>query len=67
MISDKKFKRLCEIDEKMLNGKKITEAEFKERTEIIKFYLIGKTAKGLKLKKHMQNVREKILCIKSFQ
>ena len=36
MISDEKFKRLCEIDEKMLNGKKITEAEFKERTEIVK-------------------------------
>lgn len=36
MISDEKFKRLCEIDEKMLDGKKISEEEFKERTEILK-------------------------------
>ncbi len=36
MISDEKFKRLCEIDEKMLDGKQISEEEFKERTEIIK-------------------------------
>ncbi|MBD5639447.1 hypothetical protein [Clostridium botulinum] len=35
MISDKEFKRLSEIDEKMLNNKQVTNEELKERTEII--------------------------------
>jgi len=35
MISNKEFKRLSEIDEKMLNNKYITDEELKERTEII--------------------------------
>ncbi|WP_164971400.1 hypothetical protein [Clostridium tetani] len=36
MISNEEFKRLCEIDEKMLNNKQVTDEELKERTEIIK-------------------------------
>lgn len=39
MISIEKFKRLSEIDEKMLNDEKITEAEFQERAEIIKEFM----------------------------
>ena len=35
MISDKEFKRLCEIDDKMLNNIHITEEERKERTRIV--------------------------------
>lgn len=36
MISNKDFKRLCEIDDKMLNNIPITEEERKERVKIIK-------------------------------
>lgn len=36
MISNKDFKKLCKIDEKMLDGKSITEEEQKERIRIIK-------------------------------
>lgn len=39
MIDDKKFKRLTEIDGKMLNGEKITDEEFEERTQIIKEFM----------------------------
>ena len=39
MIDNKKFKRLAEIDEKMLNDEKITDEEFKERTQIIKEFM----------------------------
>ena len=35
MISNKEFKRLSEIDEKMLNNKHVTDEELKERAEII--------------------------------
>lgn len=35
MITDKEFKRLCEIDDKMLNNIDITEEERKERTQIV--------------------------------
>ena len=36
MISNEDFKRLCEIDKKMLDGKAITDEEQKERVKIIK-------------------------------
>lgn len=36
MISNKDFKILCEIDNKMLNDIPITDEERKERTNIIK-------------------------------
>lgn len=36
MIPNEKFKRLCEIDDKMLNDIPITDEERKERIEIIK-------------------------------
>lgn len=36
MISNKDFKKLCEIDEKMLNNQIVTEYEIKERIRIIK-------------------------------
>lgn len=35
MIPNKDFKKLCEIDEKMLNDKPISDKEFKERIRII--------------------------------
>jgi|GEM_PF-3773004 len=36
MISNEDFKKLCEIDEKMLNNKIVTTEELQERTRIIK-------------------------------
>jgi len=36
MISSEEFKRLSEIDEKMLNDKEVTKEELRERTNIIK-------------------------------
>lgn len=36
MISNKDFKKLCEIGEKMLDGKHVTNEELKERVRIIK-------------------------------
>jgi hypothetical protein len=35
MISNEEFKRLCQIDNKMLNNIPITEEERKERTRIV--------------------------------
>lgn len=35
MVSNKDYKTLCEIDEKMLDGKSVTEEEQKERIRII--------------------------------
>lgn len=35
MISNEEFKRLCKIDDKMLNNIPITEEERKERTGIV--------------------------------
>ncbi len=35
MISNEDFKRLCKIDEKMLDGKPITKGEQNERIRII--------------------------------
>lgn len=35
MISNTDYKRLCEIDDKMLNDILITPEEFKERTRIL--------------------------------
>lgn len=41
MISNEDFKKLCEIDEKMLNDKPVTEEELKERTRIIQAFNRG--------------------------
>lgn len=36
MISNKDYKRLCEIDDKMLNDNPVTREELEERTRILK-------------------------------
>lgn len=38
MISDKDFKKLCDIDEKMLNNQEVTDEEIQERIRIIKLF-----------------------------